>query len=141
MTIKQISVFIENQDGSLAAVTSALGNAEIDILALSLADSSDYGVLRLIVSDPPKAAIVLHQIGYSVTTTDVIAIAIGHHPGGLSEALSCLGSDVGVEYCYAFIGTGNKNAIAILRPDNIPRTVMLLEQNGFPILEQHQLFC
>lgn len=140
MTVKQISVFVENQAGILANITSALGNAGIDILALSIADTSDFGVLRLIVNDPSLAAKTLHSIGYPVSTTEVVAVAIAHRPGGLAAALSALGASVVVEYCYAFIGRDPKNAVVILRPDNNDEAIALLKKGGFETLSQDQLF-
>lgn len=140
MTIKQISVFIENRAGILANITSALGNAGIDILALSIADTTDFGVLRLIVNDPVSAAEELHKVGYPVSTTEVIAISIGHHPGGLAKALASLGTDVVVEYCYAFIGRDPQNAIVILRPDNNQRAIELLKKGGFNTLGESEIF-
>lgn len=140
MTVKQISVFVENRAGILANITSALGNAGIDILALSIADTSDFGVLRLIVNDPALAAKTLHSVGYPVSTTEVIAVAIAHHPGGLAAALAALGTDVVVEYCYAFIGRDPQNAVVILRPDNNEKAITLLQKNGFNTLNEAELF-
>ncbi len=140
MTVKQISVFVENRAGILANITSALGNAGIDILALSVADTTDFGVLRLIVNDPALAAKTLHSVGYPVSTTEVLAVAIAHHPGGLASALAALGTDVVVEYCYAFIGRDPKNAVVILRPDNNERAIALLKKGGFDTLSEDQLF-
>lgn len=140
MTVKQISVFVENRAGSLANITAALGNAGIDILALSIADTSDFGVLRLIVNDPTLAAKTLHSVGYPVSTTEVIAVAIAHHPGGLAAALAALGTDVIVEYCYAFLGRDPKNAVVILRPDDNQKAIALLQKGGFSTLNEAQLF-
>lgn len=140
MTVKQISVFVENRAGTLANITSTLGNAGIDILALSIADTTEFGVLRLIVNDPVSAAETLHKVGYPVSTTEVVAIAIGHRPGGLAKALATLGTDVVVEYCYAFIGHDPKNAVVILRPDNNQKAIELLKNGGFNTLGENEIF-
>ena len=103
MMLKQVSVFIENKRGRLTDVVQQLGNGGINIRAMSLADTADYGILRLIVSDPQKAAELLKEKQYTVKITDVLAIEIPDEPGALAEALRVIrDSEFTVEYMYAF---------------------------------------
>ncbi len=120
MLVKQISVFLENKQGRLAVVTSVLGENNIDISALSIADTTDFGILRLIVNDPEKAKQVLEQNGFAVSMNDVIAIEVDDEPGGLSKALSILNQkQISIEYMYAFVGNQNAGkAMVILRVEN-----------------------
>ena len=105
MLIKQISVFVENAPGSLSEVTKALGESGIDMSALSLADTSEFGILRLIVNDPDKACEVLREQHFIVKQNDVLAAVIDDRPGGLTGVLDILADvNVSVEYMYAFVG-------------------------------------
>lgn len=105
MLIKQISVFIENMPGKLGEVTQVLGENGIDMSALSLADTTDFGILRLIVNDPDKACQVLRNHDFIVKQSDVVAAVIDDRPGGLTAVLQILsGAQVSVEYMYAFVG-------------------------------------
>ena len=117
MIIKQISIFIENKPGRLEEVTGFLAKEEINLHALSIADTTDFGILRLIVSNPEKAEEVLKKEGFMVKTTAVIAVAMGTGPGSLNKVLKELrGLDVSVEYMYAFTSRHIRyNAIAIFK--------------------------
>jgi hypothetical protein len=119
MNVLQISVFIENKPGRLAAVTHALGAAGINIRALSIADTSDFGVLRLIVDDPEAAHAALKSAGFTVNLTDVIAVEVCDEPGGLAKVLDVL-ADAGqnVEYIYAFCEKRRGNALTVCRVEN-----------------------
>ena len=120
MLIKQISVFVENVPGKLVEVSQILGDNGIDMSALSLADSSDFGILRLIVNDPDKAYQVLRDHAFVVKQSDVIAAVIDDRPGGLTAVLRILAeAKVSVEYMYAFVGNRQDgHAVVVMRTDN-----------------------
>ncbi len=116
MLIKQLSVFIENKPGRLAAILEELGKNNIDISALSLADTSEYGILRLIVSNPDEAAEVLKKSGVVVKLTNVLALAIDDTPGGLSRILSVfVQNSINVDYMYAFVGKVTSKALTVIK--------------------------
>jgi len=135
MRVEQISVFLENKTGRLAEVTSILGEAGVNIRALSVADTSDFGVLRLIVDDNAKAEKTLKNNGFSVGKTDVVAVEVEDRPGGLHRILEILTSDgINVEYMYSLVTQRNNNAALIFRFDNIDDAVRLLEENGITVI-------
>ena len=116
MIVDQISVFIENKIGTLAEVAEILGNAGIDLRALSLADTAEFGVLRLIVDDPNRAQSLLREAGFVVSVTQTLAVPIPDVPGGLAKVLKILTEEkVSVEYAYAFISRKQGSAYVILR--------------------------
>jgi hypothetical protein len=140
--VKQISLFLENKKGRLAHVCRVLGNAGINIRALSIADTTDFGVLRLIVNDPDKAYQVLKEQSFVVSLTDVLAIQVPDSPGGLAGLLETLDkNEVNVEYAYAFIGTAMKDALVIIRVENPTEAVSILEKAGVPILHGEKLYA
>jgi len=115
MTVKQISVFVENKTGNFSDVVSLLGENSIDISALSLADTSDFGIARMIVSDTDKAVSLLKEQGYAVKCTDVTELIMDHVPGGLSKILKELKKEeISIEYLYAFADTKD-NAKVVMR--------------------------
>ena len=138
MTVKQLSVFIENRPGRLSAVTKILGDNDVNIRAMSLADTKDFGILRLIVDDFEKA---VSAEGFSVTTTQVLAVEINDRPGGLSEAMKALYNDnISVEYMYsAFINTKENTAYLILRVENVTAALEALSEAGFALISQQEL--
>ena len=141
MLVKQISVFLENKSGRLAEVTRVLGTAGIDISALSIADTTDFGILRLIVSDPDEANRVLLENGFTVSGTNVIAIAVSDQPGGLAVALDVLDrQSVGIEYMYAFVGKTEKEAMVILRVEDPDRAVAALNANNIRVLASKEVY-
>ena len=141
MTVKQLSVFIENRPGRLSAVTKILGDNDVNIRAMSLADTKDFGILRLIVDDFEKAVSALKTEGFSVTTTQVLAVEINDRPGGLSEAMKSLYNDnISVEYMYsAFINTKENTAYLILRVENVTAALEALSEAGFALISQQEL--
>lgn len=139
MNIQQLSVFVENRPGVLAAITALLGDACIDIQALSMADTTEFGVLRLIVNQVDKAYETLAAAGYPVSRTNVLAVCIGHQPGGLARALAALGEAVTVEYCYAFMSRDPRRAFVILRLDRNEEGAALLQKAGFSVLSADEL--
>lgn len=139
--VKQISIFVENKPGRLAEVTQVLGDNNIDISALSIADTTDFGILRLILNKPDEAETILKQNGYTVSSTDVIAIAIPDTPGSLSKALKELeNASIGIEYMYAFVGKTTDEAFVILRPDDPERAVGLLEDSFIRVLKDDEVY-
>ena len=141
MTVKQLSVFIENRPGRLSAVTKILGDNDVNIRAMSLADTKDFCILRLIVDDFEKAVSALKTEGFSVTTTQVLAVEIYDRPGGLSEAMKALYNDnISVEYMYsAFINTKENTAYLILRVENVTAALEALSEAGFALISQQEL--
>ena len=140
MRVKQISVFIENRSGRLKELTSVLGDNGINIRALSLADTSDYGILRLIVNKPDKALAVLKKANFTLSETDVIAVEVPDKPGGLSDVLGYLTDEgINVEYMYAFVEKSSSNAVLIFRIEDIDRAVTALKKNKVTILDNEQV--
>jgi hypothetical protein len=141
MKVEQISIFIENKSGRLAEITRILGDAAINIRALSLADTTDFGILRLIVNDVESAKAVLKEKGFTVNKTEVIAVEVPDQPGGLSSILQILdAARINVEYMYAFVERFAENAVIIFRFDEIDKAIAALKDNGINILEGERLY-
>ncbi|MHB8122103.1 MAG: ACT domain-containing protein [Desulfuromonadaceae bacterium] len=141
MKVEQISIFIENKSGRLAEITRILGEAGINIRALSLADTTDFGILRLIVNDCAKANTVLKENGFTVSKTEVVAVEVPDRPGGLSAILQALDRDaINVEYMYAFVERCGGNAVIIFRFDETDKAITALQANNFNMLEGSQLY-
>jgi len=141
MKVEQLSIFLENRAGRLAEVTRALSKANINIRALSLADTSEFGILRLIVNDHETAQAVLKEQGFTVGRTSVVAVAVNDEPGGLDKILQML-SDKGinVEYMYAFVQAGGKHATLILRFDKTDKAIEALTEHRIPIIPGETLY-
>lgn len=132
MMIKQISVFVENKPGKLSEITDFLGKNNVDIRALSIADTTDYGILRIIVPDAENVAKMVKKQGFTVSVTDVIALRIENKPGGLAVPLHVLAEEgIGVEYIYAFLSHKDGEAYVVMRIDNIEKAQELLQKKGF----------
>ena len=141
MLIKQISVFIENQPGKLSEVTQVLGENGIDMSALSLADTTDFGILRLIVDDPERAAAVLREHHFIVKLTDVVAAVMDDRPGGLTAILSLLAdANVSVEYLYAFVGNRDGHAVVVMRTDDPEATLTALAAHHVSVLAPKDVY-
>ena len=141
MFVKQISVFLENKSGRLAEVTRTLKDHQIDIRALYIADTTEYGILRMIVDQPEKAQAVLTENGFTVSSTQVIALAIADHPGALDDALETLSSgSISVDYLYAFVGRSSDDAIVIIRVENPELALERLNQTGIRVLESREVY-
>ena len=141
MKVEQISIFIENKSGRLAEITRILGDAGINIRALSLADTSDFGILRLIVKDVETAKTVLKEKGFTVSKTEVVAVEVPDNPGGLSSLLQTLDvSQINVEYMYAFVERCGGNAVIIFRFDETDKAIGTLQGSGFTILQGERLY-
>jgi len=135
MLNKQVSIFLENKKGRLAEVTRLLSDEKINIRALSLADTTDFGVLRLIVSDADKCFRILKANGFVAQMTEVIAVEIEDQPGGLNVVLEALDeSDINIEYMYAFVEKKSDKAIVIFRIDKIQAAVETLQKNQISVL-------
>jgi hypothetical protein len=141
MHVEQISIFIENKFGRLAEVTRILGDAGINIRTLSLADTSDFGILRLIVNDTEKAKAVLKERGFTVNKTEVVAVEIPDRPGGLADILQVLDEGgINVEYMYAFVERRGENAVMIFRFDETQKAISALSGKGFNVLPGERLY-
>jgi len=140
MTAVQISVFLENKSGRLAELTSALAKASVNVRALSLAETIDYGVLRLIVDKPAEARKALSEAGFTVTETEVVAVEMPDRPGGLAGVANLVTqSGLNIEYLYAFVGQRGENAVVIFRIDDVKAAVAALQQGGARILSADEL--
>lgn len=141
MKVEQISIFLENKAGRLAEVTRILSENKINIRALSLADTSDFGILRLIVSDTQKAREALKENGFTVGRTTVVAVEVPDAPGGLANILEILSTQgVNVEYMYAFVHQSGKNAILIFRFDRTDQAIETLEQNNIKVVPGEKVY-
>lgn len=140
MQIQQISIFVENKSGRLAEITEALAAAKVDIRAVSIADTSDFGILRLIVDKPKEAVEALKAAGLTASLTSVIAMGIDDQPGEFAKALRVLADNkIGVEYMYAFISREHGKAFVILRVDDSERAVAVLKEHQITILSAEEI--
>ena len=139
MIIKQLSVFLENKSGRLTEVTEVLASEGINISAFSVADTADYGILRLIVNKPEEAERILKQREFSVQITNVIGLIVPHEIGGLHRALKILSAEgIEIEYMYAF--ALNEKATVIIRTDAIEKTVALLEKHKLELIRSSDIY-
>lgn len=135
MAIKQLSVFVENKEGKLREITDILAKAGIDIRALSIADTSEFGILRLIVRDPQKAKALLEKNGFVATINDVVGVEINDRPGGLAEIVRLFAKrDINMEYMYAFLTRTENKAYLVVRVDDASEVENLLESEKIRIL-------
>ena len=141
MKVEQISIFIENKSGRLAEVTGTLGVAGVNIRALSLADTSDFGILRLIVDKTDLAKETLKKHNFTVNKTEVIAVEVPDRPKGLHSILTALDAEsVNVEYMYAFVERCGENAVIIFRFDDIDQAIKVLNKNDIAILPGEHIY-
>ena len=140
MAIRQLSVFAENKTGALYEITKSLAAARIDIRAFSIADTANFGVLRLLVKDPTKAAQVLSENGNIVSVDDVVGVKIPDIAGGLSDILRITtAKNISIAYLYAFVSRETGNAYVILRVDNNDHVEEILEAEGCTLLKEEEL--
>lgn len=140
MFVKQLSVFIENRQGRLEKVTEVLKQEGVNIVSLSLADSSEYGVLRMIVSDPKKAKAVLKKNDFSAMLTDVLAVRLPHEVGMLQNLLNVLsGSSINIEYMYA-LATGKDNASMIVKADDPKKAAELINASNLALYGEEEAY-
>ncbi len=141
MQIKQLSIFVENKSGRLAEITEALAAANIDIRAISVADTSDFGILRLIVNKPDEAVDALKQAGLTVSLTSVIGMGIDDKPGEFSKAMRLLADhNIGIEYMYAFISRDKGKAYTILRVEDSDKAINVLSESKIKILTPQEIY-
>ena len=135
MSLKQVTVFVENTQGSLVNITETLAENNVNLRALSIADTLEFGLLRLIVNDNDAAAKALTDKGYILKITEVVGVKIGDQPGKLSKALSVLAeAGVNVEYLYAFMARTERHAYVVLRPTDNAAAEKALEDAGFHLI-------
>jgi len=141
LKVQQISVFLENKSGRLAELTNVLGKAAINIRALSIADTSDFGILRLIVNKPEEAFRILKDDGFSVSITDVIAVEVQDEPGGLAKVLGILQSaGINIEYLYAFLEKSSNDALVVFRVEQVDEAVELLAKRSVNVLRGSDVY-
>ncbi len=137
MAIKQLTVFVQNRKGTLVSVTDTLANHNVNLRALSIAETEDLGILRLIVNDETTAEKALEEQGYLIKTIDVVGVKIGDEPGKLTAALRVLDeADINVEYLYAFMTRTEKHAYVVLRVEDNAKAEKVLEGAGFHIITE-----
>lgn len=135
MKVRQLSVFLENAPGRMAAVTRALADSGLNLRAFCVADTENYGILRVIVDDPEGARDALKEAGFTARLTDVIAVEVPDHPGGLADVLEKLDrAGVNIEYLYAFCEKCRDNALVIFRVEDIDAAVKTLTEGGVRVL-------
>lgn len=140
MYVQQISVFIENQPGTLADFTELLGREGIDLVALSIADTTNFGILRCIVCDAERAAKVMSDAGYTARVTDVLAVSVPDRPGGMALAVRALtDAGISIEYLYSFVRSAGDHALLIFRVEDLDRAAKVLEEKGIQLITQEQV--
>ncbi|MGI6175260.1 MAG: ACT domain-containing protein [Christensenellales bacterium] len=140
MFVEQISVFVENKKGRLAQLARSLGDAGIDLITLSIADTTEFGILRCIIQDVPKAMEVIRKAGFTAHVSKVIAVKVPDQPGGLADVLEPLAqADVGVEYLYSFVRKPKENALVIFKVDDVEAAESALCQSGIGIASLEEL--
>ena len=138
-TVQQLSVFLENREGRLEEVLDVLAKSNVNIVALSLADTSDYGMLRMIVSDPHKGRMALKEVGITSMLTDVVALRVPHATGSLSKAMhQIVDGEVNIEYMYAF--ANGDDAAAVLKSDDPGRVIDILKGSGFDVYSADEAY-
>lgn len=140
MTISQLSVFVENKQGTLSGIVEVLAEAGIDIRALTIADTTDFGILRLIVKNPEEAKKVLQEKNFVVTINQVVGVEVPDKVGGLARVLRLLDDAlINIEYMYDFLAIKEEKAYIIIRVENNAKTVELLEKNGFRCIKDSDI--
>jgi hypothetical protein len=140
MRVEQIAVFLENKSGRLAEITRILAENEINIRALSVADTADFGILRLIVDKVDLAKEVLRGGGFTVGKTNVVAVEVPDRAGGLASVLKVVNeAGLNVEYMYAFVNKSGANAVLIFRFDEMDKAIAILQEKGFALLTGAQI--
>lgn len=142
MIVKQLSAFVENKPGRLYEITDILSKNQVDIRALSISDTTNFGILRLIVNNPDAAEKVLKAAGFTVSQTEVLAVGIQDQPGGLAWPMKVLHeAGIAVEYMYAFISRDVQSAYVILRVENNQQAAEILTQKGIHLLDSKQIYA
>lgn len=142
MKVRQISIFLENRSGRLAGVLKEVGRAGVNIRALSLADTSDFGILRLIVDDVDRCLQTLRAGGHTVSLTEVLAVEVPDHPGGLAGILEKLSeANLNVEYMYAFVCRATEKAVVVFRFEDSNAAIAALKKAGISILPAETVYA
>ena len=140
MSLKQLTVFVENKQGTMVSITDLLAKNNVNIRALSIAETEDFGILRLIVNDEASAENTLKDNGYLIKVTEVVGVKIGDAPGKLSAALGVLDkSNINVEYLYAFMARTEKHAYVVLRVEDNAKAERSLEDAGFHLITEQDI--
>ena len=140
MFIKQISVFMENRPGRLAEITKVLSDNDIDVRAINIADTTDYGILRMIVNDEVKAEKVLRENNMTASVTDVIAISIPDTVGAFSTVINLLkDKGISIEYIYSFIGEKSNKAVIVIKTNKLDESLETLKNNGVEVLTKEEV--
>ena len=138
--VNQLSVFLENTTGRLSQVTHVLSDNDIDLLALTIADTTNFGIMRTIVSDEEKAMAALKKEGYTVNLSPVIVVVVEDHPGGLTQVLDTLqNAQVGIEYLYSFVNRPKESALIVFKVDDVPKALDVLNGENVPMLAKADL--
>lgn len=141
MTIKQISVFLENKKGRLAKLTGVLKDNNIDISAISIADTSNFGIIRIIVNKPKRAEDIIRNAGFTVNIADVLAVEVMDNPGGLHEVLEILNhNDISIEYLYSFVRRPSERALILFRVEKPEDTIEILKKSGINVLTSQEVY-
>ncbi len=141
MAIKQLTVFVPNRKGTLVSITDILAKNNVNIRALSIAETEEFGILRLIVNDEKTAEKVLNEKGYLIKTVDVVGVKIGDAPGKLTAALDVLDNEnINIEYLYAFMARTQKHAYVVLRVENNTSAETALENAGFHLITEADIY-
>ena len=140
MAIKQLSIFVENREGTLVTVTDAIAKAGVDIRAMSVADTNDFGIFRLIVTDIAKAKKALDEANAFVSVTEVVGVALEDKPGALAKVVKILADqNINIEYMYAFITVSKQFAYVVLRVENNEETEKILGENGIRLVTEKDM--
>ena len=140
MAVKQISIFVENKEGRIKKAIDTLAKENINIRALSIADTTKYGILRLIVSDNEKAINALEKDGFIVKENEVIILAVPDEPNGLNSTLAIFDEkDINLEYLYAFVSSKTDEAIVVMRLENMEKAIGALNENNIKILDENDI--
>ena len=140
MAVNQVSVFLENKVGRLAEVTRILGEKGVNIRALSIADTTEFGILRMILTRPDEVRGMLEEAGFTVSETEVIVVEVPDEPGGLAKVLSSLReARINMEYLYAFVAPQGKNALVVMKVEKIEEARELLEEKKVKILTSREI--
>lgn len=140
MAIKQLSIFVENREGTLVTVTDAIAKAGVDIRAMSVADTNDFGIFRLIVTDIDKAKKALDDADAFVSITEVVGVALEDKPGALAKVVKILADhNINIEYMYAFITVSKQFAYVVLRVENNAETEKILSENGIALVTEEDM--
>ena len=140
MVVKQISIFVENKEGRIKKAIDTLAKEDINIRALSIADTTKYGILRLIVSDNEKAIEALEKDGFIVKENDVIIVGVPDEPNGLNSTLALFeNQDINLEYLYAFVSSKTDEAIVVMRLENMEKAIEVLENSNAKLLDSEDI--